>query len=155
MEEFRTVQKYPAFKVSNLGRVLNTKTGNYLGSKSPNGYWRVDIKGKSVKIHLLVAAEFLDHRDTSNRKIVVDHIDGDKNNNRLDNLQVISQSLNTRKGKGAKGEDLPEYVTYTDIRGCKYYTYTRWKDGKTHRLKYSKTLEGIVAFKDKFEAENY
>ena len=151
VEEFKTVLKYPTFKVSNLGRVLNTKTGNYIGSADKNGYHRVDIKGKFIKIHLLVAAEFLNHRDTSNRKIVVDHKDGDKNNNRLDNLQVISQSLNTRKGLGAKGENLPEYVTSTVITGIQYYVYSRWFNGKTHRLKYSKTLEGIKDFKRDYE----
>jgi len=150
-EEFRTVKKYPAFKVSNLGRVLNTKTGNYIGFADSNGYHRVDIKGKFVKIHLLVAAEFLDHRDTSNRKIVVDHIDGDKNNNRLDNLQVISQSLNTRKGVNAKNEDLPPYISKTNIKGNNYYAYSRWLNGKTVRLKYEKTLEEMILFKEEYE----
>lgn len=86
-----------------------------------NGYLFVSLskEGKTSNkyIHKLVAIVFLGH--IPNGMVdVVDHIDGDKNNNNLTNLQVITTEGNILKGKKikeAKG-------CYWNNRNKKWYT---------------------------------
>jgi len=53
-------------------------------------------RAKSYKVHQLVAMSFLNHTPAGNT-LVVDHIDNNKLNNCLSNLQIIEHSKNTRK----------------------------------------------------------
>lgn len=55
------------------------------------GYLYVDLEGQQRKIHRLVANTFLDN---PYHKPVVHHIDGNKHNNRLDNLQFATYREN-------------------------------------------------------------
>jgi hypothetical protein len=60
------------------------------------------IEGKTMKhtkrVHSFMAITFFGH-EYGNRKIVVDHIDNDPLNNRLNNLQIISMKENSTKDK--------------------------------------------------------
>lgn len=79
-------------------------------SKDSSGYLRVALhknsNGLQISIHQLVAIAFLNHTPNGYKsKIVIDHIDNNRLNNRLDNLQIISQRENTskdRKGGASK-----------------------------------------------------
>ena len=96
------------YQVSNLGKVKSLKRNGrnsdkilkqglnshryLLTSLSKNG------KSKTKMIHKLVAEAFLNHTSCG-RKLVVDHIDNNKINNKLDNLQIITQRENVSKDK--------------------------------------------------------
>jgi hypothetical protein len=71
---------------------INKKTGYKYTTLSKNG------KISVFTIHNLVACSFLSFIN-KNRKIVVDHIDNNKLNNNLSNLQIITNRENTSKGK--------------------------------------------------------
>ena len=108
-EIFREIKGYEGlYDISNQG---NVKSLNFRRSgkkkilkpgKSPNGYYTVSLAKNGVKktttIHQLVAESFLNHKKNG-YKIVVDHIDSNPLNNNLNNLQLISQRLNTSKDK--------------------------------------------------------
>ena len=68
--------------------------------KDINGYLMVSLTKnnikKLIKVHQLVAMAFLGH-ERCGHKIVVDHIDNDKLNNNLSNLQLITSRENTCK----------------------------------------------------------
>lgn len=87
------------FLVSNLGRLQNLKTKKItMGSQNKNtGYirwvFRYDGKGTEMQAHRAVYAAF--HPDEKIEEI--NHIDGNKANNRLENLENISHSLNVSK----------------------------------------------------------
>ena len=79
----------PRYLVSNLGNVKNAVTGRQLsGSVNNKGYIRYDlfIDGKRVvkSGHRLVAEEFIPKVAGKN---CINHLDGNKTNNRVDNLE--------------------------------------------------------------------
>lgn len=107
IEEFRDIPDYEGhYQISNLGNVKSFKrNGERILSPSidkTKGYIRICLsinkKRKSCYIHQLVAMAFLGHIPNGN-KLVVDHIDHDKTNNKLVNLQIISNRENILKDK--------------------------------------------------------
>ena len=86
------------YQVSNFGRVKSLYTNKYRKhGYDKDKYHKIELyingKYQSVKIHRLVAQYFIDN---PNKYPEVNHIDGDKNNNRVDNLEWCSSSYNSR-----------------------------------------------------------
>lgn len=83
------------YMISNLGNVKSLKTNKTLKASIRSGYKSVWIGDKSHKIHRLVALAFVDNKD---KKAVVNHKDGDKFNNCVDNLEWATTAENTKHG---------------------------------------------------------
>jgi hypothetical protein len=103
MEIWKTVKSYPNYEVSSVGSVRNTKTGKNLKVATNNcGYQLVCLSNKNEKqtsyIHRLVAETFID-TNLDTRTSVVNHIDGDRNNNSIDNLEWATYSENAYHGR--------------------------------------------------------
>ena len=90
MREFRDIDGYEGlYKVSNYGEVYSVRKGKNLSAgKSSSGYLTVGLckngKERSFRINRLVAKAFIPNPDS---KAQVNHVDGNKLNNRVDNLE--------------------------------------------------------------------
>jgi hypothetical protein len=84
-------KEYKGYKIYEDGRVISPK-GRQIGSKSPNGYVRVTIKGEKWSVHRLVMNLFV---GPSN--LTVNHKNEIKNDNRLSNLEYDTIGDNIRK----------------------------------------------------------
>ncbi len=91
--------------VKSLSRIVNSKSktkrlvnGKKLKlAKDSHGYTVVSLSKngnrKVRKVHQLVAESFLNH-NRKNRNLVVNHIDFNPSNNKLDNLELVSYREN-------------------------------------------------------------
>lgn len=92
-------EDFKDYWVSNLGRVKNRKGQILIPYLRKDGYLTVRLcnNGKKLKkdkrIHRLVMESF---NDTDNRSLDVNHIDGDKTNNKLDNLEWCTRTENLK-----------------------------------------------------------
>lgn len=95
MEEWKHVSGYVNYEVSNKGRIRNKHSGRVLKPQIVRGYHYVSLsnsgKRKTHQLHRLIAKEFL---TTFSEELVVNHKDGNKLNNVLDNLEMVSQADN-------------------------------------------------------------
>ena len=84
------IEHYLGVKCSSYGRIDNNGTINF-GNGERNGYLRVKVQGKSYSVHRLIAEAFLPNPYL---KPQVNHIDLDRGNNRLENLEWVTASEN-------------------------------------------------------------
>jgi hypothetical protein len=87
------------------GRIFRIlKDGNereIVGSLSEKGYLKVSIFGKKIRKHRLIFATYIGHWGFGD----IDHINGDKTDNKISNLREVSRKDNSR--------NLPKHVKNT------------------------------------------
>ena len=84
-----------SWQVSSHGRVQSSTGIISFGSHHASGYRAVCIRGQTYYVHRLVAAAFLSAPPGSDCW-QVNHVDRDRANNRVANLQYVTQSENSR-----------------------------------------------------------
>lgn len=97
-ERWLACPDHPGFEVSDLGRVRSATTGKLVRQANALGYKRVILQsnGESryARVHRLVAMAFIPNDRPE--AVYVNHLDGDKQNNRLSNLEWCTPLENTR-----------------------------------------------------------
>lgn len=102
-EIWKTIGEFDNYEVSNKGRVRNKETKNVLRPYLSNsGYYMINLVNdkyrKNNTIHRLVAKTFIENKQN---KEIVNHIDHDKLNNQVDNLEWVTQKENCKHSIGA------------------------------------------------------
>lgn len=94
-EIWKVIGECPNYSVSNLGRVKHNGTGHIKNSRVHKGYKHVTlhIGNKRIyrRVNRLVAIAFLDNPES---KPAVNHIDGNKLNNVVTNLEWVTTKEN-------------------------------------------------------------
>ena len=98
-EEWLEIQESPNYSVSNMGRVRNNRTNRLIKPDKNQKYTRINLyvnkQKKHYYLHRLVYCTFYNDYDLDG--YVIDHIDNNPDNNKLDNLQKITHSENNYK----------------------------------------------------------
>ena len=103
-EEWRVCVINKNYEISNLGRLRNLVTKRIIKLYChSNGYasysTRHEGKKIAISIHQAVAKTFLGPRP---KGCVIDHIDNNRSNNRVDNLRYVSYSENGKNSRKFK-----------------------------------------------------
>lgn len=139
-EEFKIINGFEKYEISNLGNVRNIKTGKSLKQQNCQGYKIVNI-GKSMKrVHILVGNAFIPN---PNNHPIIDHINNDRSDNRIENLRWVNHSQNIQNA--SKRSD-----NKSGFRGIHYDKYRKMyrveitKDKKQYDLGYFILLDDAV-----------
>lgn len=101
-EQWKTILGFEKYQISDLGRVKSLYRERKIILKSkPDyyGYLHVSLYGKqnkTCKIHKLVAIMFLGHTPSESR-LVVNHKDFNRQNNKVYNLELVTNRENTNQ----------------------------------------------------------
>lgn len=96
-EIWKECPNYPNWEFSNFGNVRNSQTKKYYGKgqKASDGYYSIAINETTrLKVHRGVLMTFYPIEHYQN--FVVDHINGQRGDNRLDNLRWVYQTENAQ-----------------------------------------------------------
>lgn len=140
------------YQVSSFGRVKSFHRGvNILKpTLDSHGYYTVSLscngKKKNHKVSVLVAMSFLSFIPCGTL-MVVDHIDNDRKNDFLKNIQIISTRKNTSKDRKA---GLSKYVGVSFDKTDRRWKSEIWINGKSIYLgKYLSEIEAHEAYQNK------
>jgi hypothetical protein len=90
------IKEYNSYKISNHGRIKNSKD-KILNPYNISGYKVIQLssdgKTKNLKMHRLVAMAFIPN---PNNYSIVNHIDENKVNNHISNLEWVTSSQNIK-----------------------------------------------------------
>lgn len=89
--------KETIYSVSDIGEIRNDNTGKLLKLSMQQGYYQVTLsinkKPKRFRVHRLVAAAFIPNPEN---KPYVNHLDGCRSNNKINNLEWCTPAENTQ-----------------------------------------------------------
>jgi len=166
--DYRRVEGYEDYIVSNYGEVFSTKHGKCRmlkasAHKDGSGYLTVALcQGgirRTLTVHALVGDAFVGIRTSG---MTFDHIDRNNQNNRAENIRLATkreQTLNREMKRGKTGE---KYIIATTKNKKPYYRFCIQKtiNGKRHYFaqkcfpfkKYC--IDDVVKFRDDFIKKN-
>ena len=94
-KRFRIIPELLSYAISSDGDVINVLTKQCLSVYIHNGYKAVNILGNVCYIHRLLGSAWIENDDRIN-KVVIDHIDGDRQNNNIKNLRWVTTADNNK-----------------------------------------------------------
>ena len=75
---------------------LKLKPGDFAGGQNTSGYWAVGLQiNKKTNVYMVHRVVYAMYYQTNIDSIYIDHIDGNRLNNLIDNLRIASNQQNT------------------------------------------------------------
>ncbi len=119
------------------GLLLNKKTGHIYSNFDRDGYIRVRREGREYRAHRIIWEMF---NGPIPEGMLIDHIDGDTLNNRIENLRLATRQQNNANSV-SRVKDMPKGV----IRVSKRYRARIYINGKYTSLGMFDTIEEAEA----------
>lgn len=149
IEEWKDIPEYEGlYQISNLGNVKSLKFGKEKQLRlnaSSNDYLITRLcknnKPATFKVHQLMAITFLNHNPCK-FQLVVNHINFNRQDNRIENLEIITNRLNSNK---------------KHIKSTSKYTGVSWhKNEKKWQVMFriDNKLKHFGYFKNELDAKN-
>lgn len=144
------IQGYPNYLIyagtqeEPVGKVWSHKTGRFLKLKPHKdqyfriGLWDENKQSQNITIHRLIGLNYIDNDDPL--KYMIDHINRNKQDNRLENLRWVTPTENQLNKTINKNKTIPFKWIY--LHSKKYYGFER----KYCKKKSSKDLSKILCY---------
>ena len=102
---------YDRWEANRLGIVRHVENKKDVGRLTNSGYLRINVSDEGIRKDYLKHRFIFEcfHGKINNAKLVVDHFNNIKTDNRLENLQLITQSKNIKKDR-RKGKNRPPAI---------------------------------------------
>ena len=121
-----------------------TLLGADAGSLAKDGYWKVMLKKEHYSCHRIIYSIF--HKDLST-DMDIDHIDGNRSNNKISNLRIVSHGVNQRNRAKRKTNTSNMTGVYFDEKNQRWRATWRSLDGKWKSKSFNNSLHGSDAHK--------
>lgn len=113
-------------------------------------------KRKRIRTHKAVYHSF--NSDVSlgyclENKLVVDHIDGDKMNSKLENLELVTYQENALRYQKGRDNKFPTYIT--DMKSKNYYYISKKIKGKSKVFGKYNSIEEAIKERDELIKNNW
>lgn len=86
------------YEIDEVGKIISIRTGKIIKPYIANGYQKVDLykesKRKKVYVHQLMGATY--HKDTWFMGAIINHKNGNRLDNSIDNLEWSTYSKNNK-----------------------------------------------------------
>lgn len=136
--------------ISNEGHVINTNTNKInKHSKSSLGYIYVSAGTKSKTLHRLLAEAFIPN---PNNLPEVNHIDGNKENNKIENLEWCTHSDNVKHSFANLGRTGNFHINRTKRGEGKGYSYCKYRKKYISQCSVNSRTKYLGAFDSAEEA---
>lgn len=96
-EEWKIIEGHENYEINRKGEVRNIKKGKILKPQFYGQYFCVKLQ-ENIRIHILIGLAFIENPDPENFNMI-NHKNGIKTDNRIENLEWVSRKMNTDKSK--------------------------------------------------------